>query len=631
MNRVRLLAALAAALCAGTIACDKKHHAGTNPPIVTQCDAGVASFVRNADLALLGRRPLGEKEVDGFLQSPGGVPVHDSPALRTQIVDQIMSDPEFVDRWAEVFTDLLRVPRIDDQQMYGCYGSRQRPVDDGGLARYVRGHAATATGDGGGAFSMLDLLDSAIQADDLSVAYRGHLFAMINFPIPAANVPRIAAERARRQDFGQAFDAAYLNRDMVCLQCHNSEFSVTFDADPAINRHWPMPGLFEKSIYGASTGVDAESAHAVFRTDGFLAGFFQGDVGEKPWNWTAACGQFHSTVGEDDPAGIDAKFGAITGQRATVYDLEASLKSGLEAIEANGLQKSADGTIADPDEAFAYLVGATITEGVWREVVGSSLTIANYFPRNQVSRDELVSLTDHFVRSKFSLRTLLHDIVQSAYFNQLPPDAACTATAYAYPNIFDPWVVGDDDAAKRLNSSADGVAALPARVLMRAAASALEWPLPDDRGFPQTQTQEDYMRGVGMFLKNSERGFRGLDFQARLVWEDRVATCVNPGGTPDFIDGVLQRAAAAPATTVQDVVLTLKDRLLSEAVVDTSGTSEKDALEAIFGAPLDSAASSAPDLAGSTRKLCGIYLSTPQFLLSGFANPRLDPVPALAP
>ena len=39
-----------------------------------------------------------------------------------------------------------------------------------------------------------------------------------------------------------------------------------------------------------------------------------------------------------------------------------------------------------------------------------------------------------------------------------------------------------------------------------------------------------FQQGIGAFLKNGERGFRGLDFQARLVWEDRFGTCAKPLG-----------------------------------------------------------------------------------------------------
>src|SRR5678815_2756795 len=91
-----------------------------------------------------------------------------------------------------------------------------------------------------------------------------------------------------------------------------------------------------------------------------------------------------------------------------------------------------------------------------------------------------------------------------------------------------------------------------------------------------------FERGVGMFLRNSERGFRGLDFQARLVWENRYGACARPRWvSSDFIDKVVAAAAADQSATVGDVVAAIKDRLIGEPnVVD--GT-EATALAAIFG------------------------------------------------
>jgi hypothetical protein len=401
---------------------------------------------------------------------------------------------------------------------------------------------------------------------------------------------------------------------------------------PALNRHWPLPGHFESALYGAATGIDPDRAHAAFRFDGFA----DGSGGSHPWGSSSACagpfgGGFQPNLGPDI-AGIDGKFGNLTGDQLSVYDLEASLKAGVDSIAANGLQISGDGTIADPDQAFAYLVGASIVEGVWRDVTGSPLTIANYFPRNQAERDELKTLTDDFVAHHFSLATLLTDITVSPYFNKLPPEAGCSpsGTGYDLPDIFDPWVKDDADPARRLNSAADGVAALNGRVLVRSAYAALEWPEPDAWTFPNSDTEASYDRGIGLFLKNGERGFRGLDFQARLVWENKVARCAKPAGASnDFIDQVAS-AAGAQSATIRDVVLAMKDRILGEASIDDA--IEKAPLEAIFGgASLDSAASSDPSLAADMRKLCGVYLSTPQFLLQGFASSDTPPVPKLNP
>jgi hypothetical protein len=653
------------------------------PPITfDQCDSDTATWVRNAYLAIVGHRPHGEAEVRVYTQLhdqivalvDAGATGLDPKAITARAMAK---EDGYLAHWTSHFLDALRVPRFDDQNMQGCYGDRSRTSVGPELATYVRDNPATSGGSGG-SFTGLDLVESAITLDDVTPIYRAHLFALVSFPIPAANVPPVEAELARREDFGLVFDSAYLNRDVVCVQCHNSEVSVTDDPDPAIDRHWPMPGFFEKSIYGASTGVESARAHAAFRFDGFSFGTF-GDGGgpRKPWGWSGdRCGSFASTVG-DDPAEVDGKFGGLTGSRLTVFELEASLRDGLEALRGGQLEPSGTGDITDPNHAFAYLVSATIVESVWKEVIGGGLTIANYFPRNEASRDMLKSLTDRFIASGYSLEDLLVAIVSSDYFSRQLPEQACGDSPYTYPNVYDPWVISDSEAARRLNGPGDSVAAVSARTLLRSAFTAMDWAEPssvdfpggggEDPGFCQGATCQEledacnqfgaccatwdaqcnggggggstvdefsFQQGIGAFLKNGERGFRGLDFQARLVWEDRFGTCANPSSTDDFVDALVAAAAADSTATVGDVVAALKDRLVGAPAVDTSAGSgamaESDALASLYGVGLDQPASSVTELETKTRQLCGVILSSPQFLLSGAAG-RGGDVPKLTP
>ena len=73
----------------------------------------------------------------------------------------------------------------------------------------------------------------------------------------------------------------YLNRDPVCLQCHNSEFSVTQSANPETNRHFPVPALLEKALFGESTGVpatkNAETTDRMTRIVKTMRGFVRKD------------------------------------------------------------------------------------------------------------------------------------------------------------------------------------------------------------------------------------------------------------------------------------------------------------------------------------------------------------------
>ncbi len=640
----------------------------------TECSGSDESFVRNASLALIGRRPLSEAEVDVYAQLLRAVRAKDVAAglpddpqhARRVVARALMQNPEYTPRWERHFLERLRVQRLDDQEMRGCYGTTQRSSHGGALARSVR-DTEPLQAIGGGAFTARDLLRSSIEADDVSPIYRGNLFAMTAHAIPAANVPPVAAEIARREDFGTTFDAVYLNRDIVCMGCHNSEFSTTFRDDPAENRHWPLPGLFEKSIYGVSTGIDPLRAHAMFRYDGSFGG------GQAPWGWSESCGSFDPNPNDTDPAEIDAYFAGIRGNMVTVYDTEAALARGFAKLRTDGLAPGAGGEIADADVAFAYLVAMNIVDGAWAEVTGNSLVIANYFPRNEASRDVLHLLTEKFVASGFSMQALLEEIVVGPYFDRLAPAAGCGSGPYNMPAVYDPWVVSDSDPERRKNGPGDAVHALSTRTAAYAAYAALGWTTSPIQEFPNTSecdqascnelgfacqqlqaccaeehaycdlgqprpdeeavaNERAFQRATGFFLKNAERGFRGLDFQARLEWENRFGTCTAPaglGGGNDFVDGLIARAAATPDATFRDVVVALKDRLLAEPVVDDAG--EIAALEAVLGAGLDTPVAGATGLEAKARRVCGALMSSSQFLLGGHAPQAGVPVPRLTP
>lgn len=675
---------------AGTVTPD----AAVVVPTFRDCEDSDQAFVRRTHLALLGHRPKSQSVVNVYadlmaavrLRNAGPAPQEGQDAgppptpvdPKTVVVELLSRDPAFVDRWSEQFMDLLLVSRIEDQSQQSCYGDRERADDNGDLAAYVRDNQPTANGDGGGRFTMLDLVRSSLALDDVSPIYRAHLFALVSRPIPAANVPRVQAELARREDFGNVFDAAYLNRDMDCLGCHNSTNSITFREDPATNRHWDIPGRFEEAIYGQADGIGAERAHAAFRFDGFVAQF---SSGEQPWGWDTSCGEFLPNGLEADPAGVDGRFASLAGQRVTAYELEQALHNGFSSIALDGLALDDSEGIADVDAAFAYLVAANIVDGVWAEVMGSRLTIANHFPRNQESRDILHNLTEEFVRSSFSVQDLLTNIVSTPYFNRLPAEAGCGVGPYNMPPVFDPWTIEDDSEERRNNGPGDGVHALSARTLLSSAYEALDWRRPFFESFPErpssidncaqafpsctqmssacdnnnqccfaekywcdfgpssdepgTRSQRTFLRGIGVFLKNGDKGFRGLDFQARLVFEDRFADCRNVDDEPDFLDAILTLAEATPDATLGDVVSATKDRLVGTArirhEVAASGMSEKQVLETLFATSLDTPIADVENLESKLRGLCGTLLSTPQFLLGGMAAPDSRYEPLLTP
>lgn len=660
---VVLAAAFALALpaCGGCDGGEAGPDAGYDATPYTACDGDAAEFTRHAMLAIAGRRPASQAEVDVYVDLAEAVDAAgtatDGTAGRAAILDALLDEPRVTDRWVEQLMDALRVQRVDVQSQAACWGDARRMTVEPGLAASVRDAAATGVGDGA-EFTLLDLARSAIKLDDVSPLLRAQLFAMVALPIPAANVPPIEAELARRADFGATFDAAYLNRDLVCLGCHTSEASVTDRDDPATDRHWPVDGWPETAIYGDASGIAADRAHAAFRVDGFVAA---GD--ERPWGWAPACGVFAPPASiADDPAGVDGYLGSLRGNRLTVYDLEAALGRGFERLRGMPPEVTpADGRFADADQALAWLVSMTVVEQVWREVIGTPLTIANYFPRSSGARDMLADLTRGFVTDGFSLRALLARILATDFFARQAPDAGCGAGPYAYPTVWDPWVTSDPDPARHGNGAGDAIAPLSARTLLSASQAALDWPAPASQAFPDLgefgceglscpeaqgacqqfdyccataevvcagdMPEGEFQRGVGTFLRNGERGFRGLDFQARLVWEARLGACVTPAGAePDFVDDLRAAATALPDAIALDLVSALKDRIVGEP--DLIDDAERAAVAAVIGTDLDAPASSVNEAA--LRRLCGTLLASPQFLLQGVAGrggsrPRLTP------
>jgi hypothetical protein len=611
----------------------------------TECQASDQAWVRRALLGLNGRRSWGQAEVNAYEDavkalraasagSPPPVPGADLEDARRLVAQAIMGEDAFRERWSDFLLDALHVNRIELKSQQDCYGPpNPSAIDDGSLAASVR------DGDPGSSkgslhdFTMGQLLSSALQLDDLSVVYRGNLFAMMHHPIDGANVDFLAMERIRRQDFGAVFGSAYVHRDLVCLSCHNSEFSVTFNQDPALNRAWAVPGLFELSLYGASNGKHPAAEAATKGSDELRAVSMLrftdvvDDNAAKPWGWADACGRFAEPM-SDDPLAIDAYFGSVRstadapgkGLRASIWDVERALHRGVDLLAAHGLRRGAMGELADPDEAFAYLVAENLVEKVWNEVVGHPLTIANYFPRTEVQRDILMALTEHFVATHFSLKALLLDIVAHPAFNLKAPDEGCGVAPYEVPNIFDPWTTSDGDLARRGNSPADGVFAVSSRPLLRSLHRAMQWPYVEE--YPQ---DESFQVALGVFIKDGDPGFRGLDFQGRLTWEDTYGSCVDQSGA-DFVDAIVAQAGATPGATVGAAIIALKDRLLGEPAIDAA---EKTDLEALVGGSLD-----ATDLTGLDQKLravCGVLVSTPAFMLGGIPPADTRVVPALTP
>lgn len=596
-------------------------------------DAGNYAFARQIIPTLLGRKPKGYDEIKLVADLSAATD-------RATVARALMDQPEYVEHWSDVLAGMLRISVGDDaKNQRECFETPLRAGRDGGaLARWIRDHAPDAGSAPDGPFNMADVLRSSLELDDLSPVYRAYLFAMINKPIWGNEI----IEDNKRDDFGVQFSRAFIQRQALCITCHNSESSKTGPAS-GWNRTHPIPGYMEMALYRTSVGIRPERrAYAVFRTD--VNG---GDV--QPWGMQG-CGSFNRNV-PDDELNYNAYFTRALGKRATVWDLEDILHKGFDKLDREGLQRrGASGQEVDGDAAFAFLVSANIVNQVWAETMGYPLTIPIAFPRNTGQLTVFRNLTENqFLPSRWSLRTLLTRITTSEYYNLRPPQLNGGPTAYELPMLFNPWVEADPrrpadpDPAKHFNSMADAVQRYSPRSLLSSVHHSLAWPppkrFPDDIEYPKA----DLLKDLGMFFKDAEPGFKGADFQGMLHWESVHGVCAKPEGVAaDWVDRLTAAVSAFDAAnpsdplSMKDVATTVKDWLIGDsqiydAVPQQEQKGEAELLNEFFGvASLEGTrAAAVPELESQVRRYCGVLTETPQFMLSGVAPVHAGPKPRL--
>lgn len=688
------------------------------PQAYYECQGSDQAFVRRAIQGVLGRRAYSQAEVNMYadliaeVDAMDGVDPEELAAFpgaplrhsRQVFLQALFKHPDYASNWEELYRDFLRVQRYEEYNNAPCYALRVRFDDAKAVAQFVRDNPAKGPGDGGQPPTMGDIVAGAIELDDVSPIYQANLFSMLSKTYAGANGVEIESEVGRRRDFGAWFDAVYLNRDTVCLQCHNSEFSVTQTPDDKTNRHYPIPALLEKALFGYSTGVPADAVgepvdrmHGALKyarfvsncaveavgsnnynaavADGSLQpdscpdGYrrcrtassqgpidwmcestYQATRNARPWNWATSCGIYAPQDKTPiDLAGIDTKFGKITGLRNSMWDMQESLQAGFAKLKTEGL--GADPStweVADPDKAFAYLTSMNIVEKVWKEITGTGLTIQTYYPRNAAARDMLQHLTDTFIASGYSNQALLEEIFASPFVNLASPDSGCWENAYSLPRIFDPWVTAEESEIKQNNSIGDGAIMLSGRTAARSAYASLGWRLsshgsmyPTVSGYGENSAtvgtvnsgtfEKQFQQETGYFTKNTEVGFRGFDFQARMGWEDRFGRCgklVPNQLALDVIDVMVRKSQTPGTATVRDVVDVLKDRIFGTTLISET---EQTALETLLGASLDADASTLADANVAVRRACGVMIASPQALTSGIAPPDSTDVPKLTP
>jgi hypothetical protein len=577
-----------------------------------------------------------------------------------------MEEPDFIYTWTPFLADLLYINRIgarfndscsQDGLLFGLSSQGGEPTPM--LAQYIRDHAALdAPYDA--EWTIRDVLMSSLALDDLSPAFRAQLFArqasrLIDFY-------KDSSELAWRRIYAVLFARTYLGRRLECLTCHNSEWSVTDNPDPALDRFFPLPGHVERSLFGSSAGRAFTDLDAFFRLGGSFAvnflpegpvSFYEYGAGVSPWGMAARCGQFiHPMDVEPDPLNMRAYLGADLGDRTTVFDLEAILRAGFDGLRGQPtLPVGPDGSVS-PELAMVWMLASHVSDEVWRRITGSSLTAHHDFPRTQEQQQVLLEMTERFIQSGYSLRELIVFTVMHPTFNAATP-SDCALEPHVFRKLFNPWIVDDEDPTREINSAGELVVRAPSRSLVSAAAYAMDWRLerngwggvdfnsssfndPDfladfeSNFYAMTIAGRQFEIDHGAFVMDGETGFRGANFRESLAWEERFGACEDPsydsvfGERNDYIDTMLIEHSAA---SFLDLALSLKDRLLGAPVLDAE---EQAWLEAVAGNSFDDLSeSSVEEKDQALRRLCAVWLASPQFQLDGLPNETVEAEPPL--
>ncbi len=621
---------------ATTGAADSGEPVNPDDPAEESCDAGDEAFVKRIIPLVQGRKPEGMREV---LLLVGMIEQLDALGVdgRATVVRGLASGDLYIARWKQFLWEQLRINRIEVKSNFNCYSQTNGPHQGPDLAAYIRDNEANGS-DFGQKFSMADVMESALRLDDISPLYRADMFARMARPLGGANISQEEFEVNARSNFGEIFESAYLGRRSGCLECHNSEESVTFNPNPELNHFWAIPGKFEAAIYGAAKGRPEAEIYAAFRVTGFTT-----DQGVRVWGMSS-CGAFDPGHG-GDILGIPGYLGGALPSGQNLFDLDPLFKSGFASLAADGLSLE-DNLDVTPPQALAYLTATNFVNNTWKEMMGYPLTLAHSFPRNEKQREILQTLTEAFVAEDYSLRTLVTEIALSPYFNVDSPDQCGTSTPFFMQPVFEPYSITSADPNQRGNGVGDRVQRFSAWVLIESAMRSMWWNLPvrqvpaNEFNFPAI----DFLRDNGVFLKDAQNGFNGVDFNGLLSWENRLSPgydpnlggdCTGPLGQPcsqyEWVELMLVEGSKNDVT-VRELAAAIKDRILTEPTID--GATELAVIAGVVG--LDPAAKmnevDGGVLEEGMRRYAGLLFNTPQFMLSGVPSSDQDPaeVPTFA-
>ena len=481
-------------------------------------DEGHATFAREAIPVLLGRRARGVDEVEA---------VADIAELlgRDVAARMLMKDEGYVDHWADVLVDLLRVQRDIDgglaAQDSSCWGAPTRPDPDPAIAIWVRDHAPGAAGAPTPAWNMTDLLRSAIALDDLSPVYRANLFTLSM---------RRAGGNGGTAELADNLMRTYLNRDITCLRCHNPTYSTSNKTDGGGNivwrRLWTISGHPEKALFGNYYDATAATERTRLVMRGDVRKPAPGAFGTRPWGMTDNCAkdtatpaaanngtlthQGFQTLGAGTPNNPSAGFGSLNGgvnPKVSLWELEGALRQGVNGLK-NGYERfPASAPLLPPDQQ-QYCDVVAIFSG---NCVGchSGPSPSGSLDLSADPAAQLVNVNTAAASSTLAKRVVAGNTAQSelsrrinaaAYPPRMPPGGGLSA---ADKGRIDAWITANapsTDVANCNTSSIPDVHPDEAFAFLTAAnlvdgiwMSAMGYRLTIDHGFPRNASQRDML------------------------------------------------------------------------------------------------------------------------------------------
>jgi hypothetical protein len=629
---------------------------------VELCDAGDEAFVKKLITFTQGRRPESIREVRLLVQMIEQLDMAGENGRRAVALGLMRGD-QYLERWFTYLYEELRVNRSGDRRNDTCYDLDGGQGNNGDLAAFIRDNPPTEQWNGG-QFWMPDVVYSGLRLDDMSPIYRADLFARMSAPLIAGNVTPQELEEMRLTNYGMSFEQVYLGRNSECMECHRAEESVTWSPIEDANRHFPLMGNLELAVWGPNVATpDPERAYGIFRYFNFaVAQDITVGQGTIPGGYVTAfgfgqsCGAFRLAAPGTPGLPWDPYLIENFPAGSTIADLDDAYRAGFDALRGGGLEVAGDGGV-DPAQGAAYLTAMHFADRLWLEATGFPLIVANGFPRNADQRDILQDLADSFASNGYSLRELTAEVATHDLFNQAAPADCGSSSPYHLPAVFDPFSKGATDPGMRLNGVGDGAHRYGAWVLLDSIAQSMWWNKPDRFGpdtgqipefncggdmpqIPCVEEPEDstVLRDLGAFMSDSDPGFEGTDLLALLRLENDFGNGDDPGmhgdctgplgqgcAAEDWVTQLIDEAVAQNGTDMWDVAAAVKDRFITEPSI--SGASEVAALEEIMGVQLSASVSDvgAAQAEQAARRLVGVLVNTPQFLLAGVPAPDQDP------